>query len=227
MTISVNTIIQKITANNIVGVINDFNSRVINTAHTKVQYTSYNYPHFTGTATYGTTGASATSGWTNPQAIPSGHLVDNSQTTMTSIDGTVIVASSLWNSMLNITRTLVKIRKFTSNWYHRTDATNNLVNSITGYATFNTGFPTVPTGALNNGAKGESWTRNGSTSITLSPAQTIKTNEVITANNMNTAINNCYNDWVNKCYNNNILTYTLYTCHQNCHSSCHDSRGRR
>lgn len=37
--------IQKVTANSIVGVINDFNSIVVNQAHSKVQYHSGNVPH--------------------------------------------------------------------------------------------------------------------------------------------------------------------------------------
>lgn len=226
MALVAKTKIQKVTANNIVGVITDFNSVVVTGAFSKVPNHSGAYPTFAGSATYGTTGASATSGWSNPIAIPSGHLADNSQTTL-SISDTRINASSLWTSMLNVTRTLVKLRKFTSSWYHKTDATNNLVNSVSGYASFNTSFPAVPTATLANGVKGETWARSGTTAITLSPVSTLTTGAQIKASDINTTINNCYNSWVSNCYNANVLTYTLYTCHQNCHSSCHDSRGRR
>lgn len=225
MTISKDTIIKKITADNIIGVINEFNTRVVDKAHSNVQYTNSKYPFFKGSAAYGT--LNPVTGWTNPQALPDGQLSDNSKTTMTDISDNIITASSLWNSMLNITRTLVKIRKFTSNWYHKTNSTNNLINTVSGFATFNTAYPAVPTASLVSGAKNTSWTRSGETNITLSPEQTIKSDEVATANNINTAINNCYNDWVNKCYNNNALTYTMYTCHHNCHSNWSNSRGRR
>lgn len=219
--------IQKVTANNIIGVINDFNTNVVNNAYNKRTYNSSSYPTFSGTATYGTTGSSATTGWTNPIAIPSGHLNADGKTTMTSISDTKITASTLWSSMLNITRTLVKIRKFTSNWYHRTDTTDNLVNTISGYAVFNTAYPAVPTGTLTNATATSTWTRSGATSITLNPTQTIKNGEIASATSINNAINNCYNAWVNNCYNGNVLTYTFYTCHQNCHSNWVNSRGRR
>ena len=219
--------IKKITANNIIGVINDFNANVVNKAFNNRNYNSSVYPHFSGTATFGRSGASSTVGWTNPIAIPSGHLAADNKTSMTTISDTIITASTLWSSMLSITRQLVKIRRFTSNWYHKTDATNNLVNSVSGRAVFNTSYPSVPTGALNNDAKGESWARSGSTSVTLNPTQTINTNTVATAVSINNAINNCYNSWVNNCYNGNMLTYTFYTCHHNCHSNWSDYRGRR
>lgn len=219
--------IKKITANNIIGVINDFNTNVVDNAFNKRNYNSSTYPSFTGSATYGRTGSSATTGWTNPRAIPSGQLAADNKTSMTSISDTIITASTLWSSMLSITRQLVKIRKFTSYWYHKTDATNNLVNSITGYGVFNTAYPSVPTGTLSNNVKGETWTRSGSTSITLNPTQTINSNEIATAISINDAINNCYNSWVDNCYNGNVLTYNFYTCHQNCHSNWADARGRR
>lgn len=226
MTLTSGEIIQKVTANNIIGVINDFNSNVVDNAFNKKTHNSGNYPKFTGTATYGTTGSSSTTGWTNPNAIPSGQLAEDNKSSLT-INDTIITATSLWNSMLSITRTLVKIRKFTSQWYHKVDTTNNLVNQISGYGVFNTSYPSVPTGTLTNGAKGETWTRSGSTSITLNPTQSITTNTDATALSINTAINNCYNEWVNKCYNENQLTYQFFTCHQNCHSNWSNSRGRR
>lgn len=213
--------IQKVTANSIVGVINDFNSIVVNQAHSKVQYHSGNVPHFTGSAT-GSTGT-----WTNPAALPTNQLAANSQSTMTAIEDDIITASSLWSSMLTITRYLVKIRKFTSTWIHAQPAQAQTINTVTGWAVFNTAFPAVPTGNVTVDSQTENWTRGGNTSITLSPAQTINSGADAAAANMNTAINNCYNAWVNSCYNANELTYTYYTCHSNCHSNWGDARGRR
>ena len=162
--------------------------------------------------------------FTDDNASPQSKITSLTPRPLTS---TTITASTLWNSMLNLTRTLVMIRKFTSNWYHKTDSTNNLVNTITSYATFNTYYPSLTSATLAVNVKGEYWTRSGSTSVTISPTSVLKNNETATSENINTAINNCYNAWVSTCYNANVLTYTFYTCHQNCHSQCHSSRGRR
>ena len=221
MALAQSTDIQKVTANSIVGVINDFNSIVVNQAHSKVQYHSGNIPYFSGT------GTSTGGNFTNPAALPSNQLAANTQSTMTGISDDIITASTLWSSMLTITRYLVKIRKFTSTWIHAQPALPVTMGTITGWAVFNTAYPAVPTGTVTVDSHTSNWTRGGSTSITLSPSQTINTGADATAANMNTAINNCYNAWVNSCYNANALTYTYYTCHSNCHSNWGDSRGRR
>lgn len=213
--------IQKVTANSIVGVISDFNAIVVNQAHSKVQYHSGNVPYFSGS------GTSTGGNFTNPAALPANQLAANSQSTMTAIGDDIITASSLWSSMLTITRYLVKIRKFTSTWIHAQPASPVTVNTVTGWAVFNTAFPAVPTGTVTVDSHTENWTRDGNTSITLSPTQTISSGDDAAAANMNTAINNCYNAWVNSCYNANELTYTYYTCHSNCHSNWGDARGRR
>lgn len=221
MALAKSTDIQKVTANSIVGVINDFNSIVVNQAHSKVQYHSGNIPYFSGT------GTSTGGNFTNPAALPSNQLAANTQSTMTGISDDIITASTLWSSMLTITRYLVKIRKFTSTWIHAQPASVVNKGTVTGYAVFNTAFPAVPTGTVVVNSHTQNWTRSGSTSITLSPSQTINTGADAAAANMNTAINNCYNAWVNSCYNANALTYTYYTCHSNCHSNWEDGRGRR
>lgn len=228
MSLASNTLIQKVTANNIIGVINDFTTNVIDNAFNKRGYNSGTYPYFSGTAGYNTaTNVKATTtGWTNPIAIPSGQLAADSKPSL-SITDTVITASTLWNSMLTITRALAKIRVFTSNWYHKSGTTNNLVNSVSGTAVFNTSYPAVPTGTIANNQKTSNWTRSGSTSITLNPSSSISTDTTATANNINTTITNCYNAWATNCYNGNRLTYTFYTCHYNCFSEWADSRGRR
>lgn len=214
--------IKKVTADNIVGVINDFNAVVVDAAHSKVQYHSGNYPVF----------SASKDGYTNPQALPASSLAENTKTTMTSISGTTLSAATLWESMLSITRTLVKIRKFTTSWAHREPNSTALVTvyqTITGYGVFNTAYPTPPgSGTLNgDNVASQVWERSGATSITLNPEQTIKSKESTLASTMNSSINNCYNAWVNACYNANVLTYSLYTCHTNCHSNWGDARGRR
>lgn len=214
--------IKKVTADNIVGVINDFNAVVVDAAHSKVQYHSGNYPVFSG----------KDSGQTNLQALPTDHLAANTKTSMTSISGTTISAATLWESMLSITRSLVKIRKFTTSWIHRdpnTTVLGNTIATITGYGVFNTAYPTPPgSGTLNgDNVASQVWERSGATSITLNPEQTIKSKESTLASTMNSSINNCYNAWVTNCYNGNVLTYSLYTCHSNCHSNWGNARGRR
>lgn len=207
-----NTAIKKVTANSITGFITQFNSSVVDAAFNYATYNSSNYPKFGATAY----------GYTTPISIPSGQLAAASKTYLSNSD-TRITASTLWSSMLSVTRTLVKIRLFYSYWYYNNNGTQGLVTSMSGRAVFNTAYPAVPSGG--------SWARSGATSLTLSPTCTINADERATASNANAAITNCFNAWVSVCRDANPLTYQFYTCHTSCHSSCHsachDSRGRR
>lgn len=229
--------IQKITANSIIGAINDFNDRVIKKAYNMATYHKGNYPKFSGTANYGNNNT-GTTGFTNPTAIPNDQLGDKSIPSL-SINDTKIIASTLWNAMMNVTKSLSKIRKFDSYWYHReqlatnksdsTGGTRVLKNSISGCAVFNNSLPGVPGGSDALSGKSEFWTRSGSTTVSLAPTKdtNFAAGKPITAKSFNDAVNNCYNEWYNKCYNANKLTYTYYTCHLNCHGNCHNSRSRR
>lgn len=239
MSVTSNTQIQKVTANNIVGAITDFNTNVLTKVYNYATYHSGNLPKFTGTANYGR-GDVGTEGFTNPQAVPSNQLISKSVPTL-SLSDTTLTASTLWTAMKNVTVALNKVRYFKANWYHRecltkADATNTvdstggarvLKNSITGRGVFNTSFPAVTTGSDTYNSKTEFWERTGTTSITLAPTSTLTVGAQITAANMNSAITNCYNSWYNSCYTANQLTYNYYTCHLNCHDNCHTSRSRR
>lgn len=234
--VQVGTKIQKMTANSIIGAINDFNDRVIKKAYNMATYHKGNVPKFTGTANYGNNNV-GTVGFTNPNAIPTDQLTDKTTLTL-EINDKKIIASTLWSAMLNVTKSLNKIRTFESYWYHReqlvknksdsTGGTRVLKSSISGCAVFKAPLPAVPGGSDVLKNKSEFWGRSGSSNIELNPSNTtiIKDNK-ITASSFNDAVNNCYNEWYNKCYNANKLAYTFYTCHLNCHGNCHSSRSRR
>jgi hypothetical protein len=234
--VQVGTKIQKMTANSIIGAINDFNDRVIKKAYNMATYHKGNVPKFTGTANYGNNNT-GTVGFTNPNAIPADQLGEKTIPSL-SINDKKIIASTLWSAMLNVSKSLNKIRTFESYWYHReqlatnksdsTGGTRVLKSSTSGCAVFKAPLPAVSGGsdALSN--KSEFWGRSGSSNIELNPSNTtIIKDTKITASSFNDAVNNCYNEWYNKCYNANKLAYTFYTCHLNCHGNCHNSRSRR
>lgn len=230
MTVSTGQLIIKANRDNLIGIINDFNSRIVQTIYSKIQYHSGHMPHFIGTAYYGKTGNfgnESTLGWTNPIAMPNSQLTAIDTQPALTITDSIITASTLWNNMLNITRALSKIRYFTTNWYHKTEDTRNLVNSISGGGIFNTAFPAVPGGADGNQSKTEFWERKGNTTPNVTPPTEIVKEGLVSANSMNNTISNCYNTWQSQCFNAGGLVYNFYTCHSNCHGSCHASRGRR
>lgn len=160
--ITANKIITKNSSGENVGVINDFNSRVISTAYNLATYHSGNIPHFSGSVQYGYE-ASGNVAYSNMAAIESSQLSQKSIPSITISDST-ITAATLWSTMKSMTQALNKIRIFTANWYHRRNTTlgstyqaatpgtggdRYLVNSISGCAVFNTAFPAVSGGSDN------------------------------------------------------------------------------
>lgn len=230
MTIPAQQLIVKVSRDNLIGAINEFNTRVTATIYSKIKYHRGNIPRFTGTAYYGKTGNSgnwATLGWTNPVAMPGNQLAAiDAQPTWT-ISDQIITVSTLWDNMLRIVRTLSKIRYFTTNWYHKTEGTRNLIQSISGGGIFNTAFPAVPGGADGNQSKTEFWKRTGNTAPNVTPPTEIVKEGLASANSMNNTISNCYNTWQSQCFSAGGLVYNFYTCHNNCHGSCYANRGRR
>lgn len=226
MTVTAGQLIVKTSRDSLVGAINDFNDRVTNAIYNQVAYNSSTYPYFSGSVTYGITGASAVEAFVNPIAIPSGQLAAVDALPTLSIGDTIITASTLWNNMLSITKTLIKIRGFTANWYHRTDSTDNLKQTINSVGFFNLSWAAVPTGTLTEATATSTWTRTGTLNPTLAPTTQITSGATVTAATMNNTIQNCYDAWKTNCLDSEVV-YDFYTCHQNCHSSCHSSRGRR
>lgn len=230
MTIPVGQRIVKASRDNLLSAADDFFNRVTNAAYSKITYTNTKYPYFTGQASYGKTGNSgswSTLGWTNPIALPPEQLAAPDTPRKFTITDTKITASTVWTNMLNITRTLIKIRGFTSNWYHKTNGSRNLVNSVQSCGFFNLAWPAVPTGTDGNQSKTEFWERTGNLNPSLNPATEIVKGGKATAASVNNTIQNCYNAWANECFNVANLTYNFYTCHSNCHGSCYSNRGRR
>lgn len=232
--------IQKITANNIIGAINDFNDRVIKKAYNMATYHKDNVPKFTRSVNFGSNNVGVV-GFTNPNALPANQL-DSKTIQLLSNNDTKIIASTLCNAMLNVTKSLNKIRRFQSSWYHREQLTVGsnanisdplggllvLKQTITGHGVFKTSLPDVPSGVDKLNGKSEHWFRSNYTPVELNPTSSnmIK-DKMASADSYNTTLTNCYNEWLNKCYNSNTITYTYYTCHLNCHGNCHSSRSRR
>jgi len=235
------TQIRKTTLNTIVGAINHFNDNVITQANNKVNFWNSSLPFFSGTAYYGRTNAYSNVAYSNPQAIETGQF-GTKFTDQLNITDNSVNASSLWNNMITITRSLTRIRSFTANWYHRecltvgnngsyNDAnggTDVLKNQITGkVGAFNASFPapTAPTWSFNGVSRG--WTRGGNASIlSITPTSiaSMTSGTSVQANTYASAATNCYNSWLANCIGNNVITYNLYTCHINCHDNCHTNQ---
>jgi len=225
MSVVQNTQVIKVTANSIVGAVTDFNSRVPTAVYNFATYHTGNLPKFTGTCTWGNNTRTGTTYLTNPQAIETNQFAAKSVPSL-SLSDIQITASTLWTAMYNIAVALNKVRYFVANWYHRTNDSRALVNSISGRGVMNTSFPAVTGGSDVVNSTSRYWTRSGG-NVTFTPTSAITKDTQITAANMNTTIQNCYNAWYNACYTNNQITYTMYTCHLNCHSECYGVRSRR
>lgn len=158
MAITVGTEIKKHSSDGIAGVIDDFNTRVLQAVYNNAQYSADNLPLFSGTVNYGvdTVGTVA---YTNSPAIEATQLDSGTIPTLT-IDDTIITATTLWNAMKNLAQTLNKVRKFNAYWYHRRNLVPSsgqnqtstsqpgaqyLVTQMSGIAIFKSGFP-EPTG---------------------------------------------------------------------------------
>lgn len=229
MTVTAGQVIRKATSGSVIGCINDFNARVSTPIYNFATYHTGNLPKFAAAANVDYTTTTQTTYFTNPQqAIETAQFNAKTAPSLT-ISDTVIKASTLWSSMLSVTRALNKIRYFNANWYHNEYGTRVLKSQISGRAVFNNAFPAVTGGADSaNGNPSKFWTREGTTSITLNPANSgITAGAKITAASFNNTVTNCYNSWYNTCYTGNQLTYNMYTCHLNCHLNCHGQRSRR
>lgn len=218
-------IIKKVTANSIIGAVSDFNNRVPEAVYNYATYSSSNLPHFTGSCNWGNNSSTGETYLTNPQAIEDNQFVAKNVPSLT-LNDTVITASTLWSAMNNITIALNKVRYFTAKWYHKTNTTSILLDSISGYGTINTEFPNASTGIDAINGKSQYWTREGQ-NITFSSSSSLQKGKVVLASDINNTIQNCYNSWYNNCYNKNGITYNMYSCHLNCHNNCHSSRSRR
>lgn len=204
--------------------VNYFNSKA-QTVLNKASYHSGYYPSFSGQCKAG--GLNQVVYLTNPSSIPNGQLAGKQFPSLT-INNGLIKADDLWNSIVSIAHTFNKVRRYNSEWRHRTNATWATVNTNSGHAVFNTSFPGVPGGSDALAGTSSRWSRSGSTSVTISPDRgSMAAESLASADSFIAAVDSCYNTWYNSCYNNNAMSYTLYSCHADCHSNCHSNRGRR
>lgn len=250
MEVKANTIIQKESKNNIDGVINTFDEEVLNKIKNSLVFLKNNLPFFTGSVDVGVPGAPNGSDvirkneYTNPQAVETNQFNNrnNVPSDKLKIIDEKITADTLWENMAILTKKLNKIRRFRAIWYHTTNDTRIKIDEIDNIGFFEnilpdvtpgTDTPSVPDNTYwGSEAKIKSskyWVRTNSQHPELNPqpSQDLDESKLIEAIDMNESIQNCYNEWKSKCYDNNILTYTMYTCHLNCHSNCHSVRSRR
>lgn len=209
--------------------INYFNSRVSDIENSVNYYSDY-YPFFRGSAPIGRRSdenPDGTSAIRYPDAIPSGQLSSRGLGRL-NLNGGIITANTLWNSMISIVESFNKIRHFSSTWKNKYDTNWVHIDTEYGTAAFNTSFPSVPTS--NDVLNGPSydWSRSGGSNVYLSPSPgNVSSGNLISASDYISAVDSCYNEWRNRCYTSNTIYYTLYTCHANCHDACHTNRGRR
>lgn len=206
-----------------------FNSQVSDIEYSARYYRGY-YPSFRGSAPIGRrsdANPDGTSTIQNPAAIPSGQL-SNRELGSLNLNGGIITANTLWNSMISIVDSFKKIRQFSSTWKNKYDSNWVHITTISGTAAFNTGFPSVPTSNDVLNGPSYNWSRSGGSNVYLSPSRgNVSSGNLISASDYISAVDSCYNEWRDRCYNSNTIYYTLYTCHANCHDVCHSNRGRR
>lgn len=209
--------------------INYFNSRVSDIEYSASYYSGY-YPSFSGSAPIGRRSdenLDGTSTIQNPIAIPSGQLSSRGLGRL-NLNGGIITANTLWNSMISIASSFNKIRRFSSTWKNKYDTNWVHIGTTSGTAAFNTSFPSVPTSNDVLNGPSYNWSRSGGSNVYLSPSHgNVSSGNLISASGYISAVDSCYNEWRNRCYNSNTIYYTLYTCHANCHDVCHTNRGRR
>lgn len=161
-------------------------------------------------------------------AIPSGDLdsyasVQTSQNTANAMGatGSVISATTLFNTLNTIGQNLSRIRYFTSTLRSGNNTNGGGVTysnsaTISGRAIFRSSLPGIASG----------YTRDRNGSLTVSPGVgNSLTNNTISTGNMDNILAQFTSAQNNAA--NISITYTYTTCHNNCHNSCHGNRGRR
>lgn len=188
-------------------------------------------PLFSGTTNYNNSygNPSVSPAFINPPAIPSADLDIKSAAVSGDVKvgspKTSMVASVVYGTLVDITKRLTRVRKFTSTWYHKTQASYVLVNSISGKAMFKEVLPEIQgtAGVVPNTATG-GWERsvNGSAVQNISvPNPGIEKGKFTLASTINQFFTNLNSSWEAAADNN--ISYTFYSCHNNCHSNCHSS----
>lgn len=199
-------------------------------------YHNGSIPHFSGTTVYNPSynNANTYTAYSNPQAVPTSDLDSaGSAAAGADISGIgvkedIVRGATVYNVLYEAIRRLTRVRNFTSNWYHKTNTSFALVNSVSGKAVFKESLPGIAgfPGADNTPNAGWSRTIND----TLQPISVANSgvvhDNVMRANEVNNFFTNLNNAWAETAAN--AVGYTFYSCHNNCH--CHgncDSRSRR
>ena len=161
-------------------------------------------------------------------AIPSGDLdsygsaqANNNTANAMGATGSVISATTLFNTLNAIGQNLSRIRYFTSTLRSGNNTNGGGVTysnsaTISGRAIFRTSLPGVASGYTRN--------RHGSLVVNPGVGNTL-TGNVISTGLLDQVLRQFVNAHTNAA--NIRITYTYTTCHRNCHNSCHHNRSRR
>lgn len=212
-------------------IVNQFVSNVNNIILANA-VTQSNVPRFSGTVyyNYDITVTTTSVAFSNPQAIPPNDLDFSTNAGISNVQigtkGNHILGSTMYNVLKEIVKRLTRVRNFSSSWYHRTQTSYTLVNSVSGKAMFKETLPSITgTSGIRDNSATSGWNRsiNGSAiqNIEFTNNPGISKNGLITANVINQFFTNLNNYWAAAA--GNRITYTLYSCHNNCHNNCHDS----
>jgi hypothetical protein len=199
-------------------------------------YHNGNAPHFSGTSLYKTNYNSniTYTAYTNPQAIPTadldsvGNALADSNINAVGIKGNIIKGATVYSVLCDVIRKMTRVRNFTSRWYHKTNGSLALVNTVSGKAIFKETLSVLNSFPETNNTLNSGWSRttnNTLQTISVGTSGIVK-DSVIYADSVNTFLTNLNNAWA--AVEENAIGYTFYSCHNNCHchSNC-DSRHRR
>jgi hypothetical protein len=188
-------------------------------------------PTFTGSANYNNSynNINTSTGFINPPAIPINDLDFKSN----SVPPTISVGSKksdvsgsvIYNTLCDVVKKLTRVRNFTSTWYHKTQGSYAMINTVSGKAVFKETLPAVQgTGGIADNTASSGWTRSidGTTLQNIAIVNPgVERGKDVLASTINQFFTNLNTSWSAAAVN--TIAYTFYSCHNNCHNNCHSS----
>ena len=198
----------------------------------KINFDSSAPPQFTGTSTFNPSHSNRTSytGQENPLAVPIGDLARNDIDELgigRNLQEEQISGKIVFDALVNLVRTMTRVKQFSSTWHNKTNSTTVIVDSVSGTAVFNPELPEVTPyeEAVSSNCIG--WTRSTDSSVEkVATTNTFTKDTIINDEKANTFFDTLKAEW-DSLYNSKVMEYHLYTCHYNCHSNCHSSGRHR
>ena len=214
-----------------------FVNNIKNYVSGKIEYDFNVPPQFTGTSVFNPAKNNKTKypAQTDPLAIPLNNLAINDVPELAlgkPVKDEQISGQIVFSVLINLTRKMSRVKKFTSTWHDKTGSTTVVVNEVSGTAYFEDSLPEINAydetsyeEAINTNYEG--WTRNTETTKEkISVDNPFTANTIVDDSKANNFFDALKTEWDNL-YNSKIMEYHLYTCHYNCHSNCHSSGRHR